>query len=74
MKIIEAMSEHARSNLRGQLHKVAAVMAKNDGLPIVRDEVTIKEAAFLLGYSFWKNYLEKRAMLDGIAHVMRLSR
>ncbi len=72
MNIIQAMSEHARGNLRGQLHKVAAVMAQKDGTPIARDEVTIKEAAYLLGYRFWKNYLEKRAMLDGICHVMRM--
>lgn len=72
MFIIQAMSEHARSNLRGQLHKVAATMAKNDGMPLARDEVTIKEAAYLLGYQFYKNYLEKKAMLDGICHVMRM--
>lgn len=72
MNIIRAMSEHARANLRGQMHKVAAVMAKQEGMPIARDEVTIKEAAYLIGYHFWKHHLEKRAMLDGICHVMRM--
>lgn len=74
MNIIQAMSKHARNNLCGQLHKVAAVMAKNEGLPISRDEITIKEASYLLGYRFWKNYLEKRAMLDGLCHLTRLGK
>lgn len=74
MFIIQAMSEHTRDNLRGQLHKVAAVMAKNDGTPLARDEVTLKEASYLLGVQFFKNYLEKQAMFDGILNVMRLSR
>lgn len=70
--VIQLMSETARSNLRGQLHKVAAVMARLDGTPIARDEVTIKEAAYLIGVRFFKTYLEKRAMFDGILNVMRL--
>ncbi|MGD9209176.1 MAG: hypothetical protein PVI90_00295 [Desulfobacteraceae bacterium] len=73
MHIINAISERARNNLRGQLHKVAAIMTKNEGVPISRDEITIKEASYLMGYHFWKNYLEKRAMLDGICHIMRLN-
>lgn len=72
MSIMNRMSDTARQNLRGQLHKVAAVMARQDGTPIARDEVTIKEAAYLIGTRFWKNYLEKRAMLEGILNVMRL--
>lgn len=74
MQIIRAMSSHARSNLRHNMHKVAAVMARQDGIPIQRDEITVKEAAFALGFTFWKNYLEKRAMFDGIMNVARLSR
>jgi hypothetical protein len=66
MKIIQAMQENARQNLKGNLHKVAAVMARKDGLPIARDEVTIKEAAYLVGVGFFKNLLEKKAMFSGI--------
>lgn len=72
MSVLNLLSNTARDNLRGQLHKVAAVMARQDGTPIARDEVTIKEAAYLVGVRFWKNYLEKRAMFDGILNVMRL--
>jgi len=72
MNIIQKMSEHARSNLRGNLHKVAAAMAKNDGVNFTRDEVTIKEAAYLIGTGFWKNYLTKRALFDGLMHLQRL--
>ena len=74
MFIIDALPEQTRDNLRGQLHKVAAVMAKNDGIPLANSEVTIKEAAYLVGTQFFKNYLEKQAMIDGILNVMRLSR
>lgn len=74
MNIILAMSQHARSNLRGNLHKVAAVMAAKDGTPIARDEVTMKEAAYLVGVRFFRNYLEKRAMFDGIMNIAQLSR
>lgn len=74
MNIIRAMSQHARQNLRGNLHKVAAAMATHDGTPIMRDEVTMKEAAYLVGVRFWKNYLEKRAMFDGIMNIAHLSR
>jgi hypothetical protein len=73
MEIIKALPENIRANLRGNMHKVAAVMARNQGLPLMRDEVTIKEASYLLGVQFYKNYLEKKAMLDGIMHVMRLT-
>lgn len=72
MSIMNLMSDTARQNLRGQLHKVAAVMARQGGTPIARDEVTIKEAAYLIGARFWRNYLEKRAMFEGILNVMRL--
>ena len=72
MRIVQAMSETARTNLRGQMHKVAAVMARNQGLPITRDEVTLKEAAQLIGTQAMRIYLEKRAMLEGIVNVMRL--
>lgn len=74
MKLIQAMSDQTRSNLRGQLHKVAAVMATKDGTPLATDEVTVKEAAYLLGRRFWLNKLEKRAMFDGIMSVRQLRR
>jgi hypothetical protein len=66
------MSQHARQNLRGRMHKVAAVMAKQDGIPIEGDEINIKTAAHALGFQFFKNYLEKRAMLDGIMCTAQL--
>jgi hypothetical protein len=73
MDTIKALNPTVRANLRGNMHKVAAVMARKQGLPLMRDEVTIKEAAYLLGVQFYKNYLEKQAMLDGIMHVMKLT-
>jgi hypothetical protein len=74
MALSDMISEHTRSMLRGELHKVAAIVAKRDGLPCFANEVTVKEAARMVGFSFWKNYLEKRAMLDGIVNTMHLIR
>jgi hypothetical protein len=73
MHIIEAMSEQARANLRGNLHKVAAVMARQEGHQLPSDTITIKEAAYLVGTGFWRRWLEKRAMLDGLISLRRLS-
>lgn len=70
--VTHLLSAHARDVLSTQMHKVAAVMAHRQGLPLTRDEITIKEAAQLVGFQFFKNYLEKRAMFDGILHVMKL--
>jgi hypothetical protein len=50
------------------MHKVAAVML---GLP--RGELTIKEAAYCLGFQFYKQYLEKRALFDGILNIAQLA-
>ena len=73
MNIIKALSNQSRTNLRYNMHKVAAVMSAQEGFPLMRDEVTIKEAAYLIGARYFKHYLEKRAMLDGIMHVMKLA-
>ncbi len=73
MKTVKALHENVRANLRGNMHKVAAVMAKNQGLPLMRDEITIKEASYLLGVQFYKNYLEKKAMFDGILNMMHVT-
>lgn len=73
MNIIRTMSEQARTNLRRGLHKVAAVMARQEGHNLQRDEVTIKEAAYLIGADFWKHWLEKRALFDGLMSVRQLS-
>jgi hypothetical protein len=72
MYILHALPEQARQNLRCNMHKVAAVLIRKAGIPIQRDEVTIKEAAFAIGFQFYKNYLEKRAMLDGIMSIAQL--
>ena len=72
MNIIRALPEQARHNLRYNMHKVAAILIRRAGIPMRRDEVTIKEAAFALGYQFYKNYLEKRAMLDGLMSIAQL--
>lgn len=68
MFIIRALDENVRTNLRQNMHKVAAVML---GLP--RGELTIKEAAYCLGFQFFKNYLEKRALFDGILNIAQLA-
>jgi hypothetical protein len=74
MSILQRMSDTARTNLRTRMHKVAAVMAAQDGTPLANDEVTIKEAAYLLGRRFWLHRLEKRAMFDGILSLRQLRR
>jgi len=72
--IINSMSAHARTNLKYNMHKVAAVMTKNQGIPLARDEITIKEAAYLMGFHMWKHRLEKRAMLEGLICARQLAR
>ena len=68
----QLMTPQAQLQLRTNMRKVAAVMAKADGVPLSTDEVTLKEAGYIMGFRFWKHYLEKRAMLDGIVNTMRL--
>jgi len=68
MFLIRALDENVRTNLRQNMHKVAAVM---HGLP--RGEMTIKEAAYCLGFQFYRQYLEKRAMLDGLLNIAQLA-
>jgi len=72
MNLINCMSEHARANLRQNLHKVGAVMAQHDGHALARDEITIKEAVYLVGTDFWKQWLEKRALFEGLASLQQL--
>jgi hypothetical protein len=72
--ILNALSDHTRQQLQHGMHKVAAVMVQKEGVPLSCDEITLKEASFVLGFKFWKQYLEKRAVLDGIMSTMRLSR
>jgi len=72
MNIIRNMSEQARTNLRSNLHKVATVMARQEGHALANDALTIKDAAYLVGVNFWRNWLEKRAMLDGALSLRRL--
>lgn len=69
MFIIRALDPAVRTNLRQNMHKVAAVM---QGLP--RGEMTIKEAAYCIGFQFYKQYLEKRALLDGILNIAQLAK
>lgn len=71
--VLNALPETTRQQLRSNMHKVAAVMANQSEFPIGRDEITIKEAAYLIGANFWKHYLEKRAMLDGIMTLHTLT-
>lgn len=70
--LLHNMPEDTRAKLRGNLHKVAAVMAQAQGTPIARDEVTIKEAAYLIGVRMFRNRMEKQAMLNGIMCVRQL--
>jgi len=72
MNILQRMNETARTNLRTRMHKVAALMATQDGTPLANDEVTVKEAAYLVGRRFWLHRLEKRAMLDGMLSLRQL--
>ena len=74
MNIIRNMSEHARNNLRNNLHKVAAVKAQREGVNLARDRITIKEAVYLVGVDFWRNWLEKRAMFEGLTSLHQLER
>ena len=74
MNIIRALSDKSRQNLRYNMHKVAAIMNAQEGFPVARDEITIKEAAYIVGARYYKHYLEKKAMLDGILNVMKLAR
>jgi len=74
MNIIRNMSEHARANLRDNLHKVAAVKAQQEGVNLARDQITIKEAVYLLGVDLWRNWLEKRAMFEGLTSLRQLER
>jgi hypothetical protein len=73
MNFIRNMSEQARTNLRCNLHKVAVVLARQEGHALPTDNLTIKEGAYLIGAEFWRHWLEKRAMLDGIVSLHRLT-
>jgi hypothetical protein len=70
--LLNNMPEETRAKLRGNLHKVAATMVKQRGTPLARDEITVKEAAYLIGRQMFLNRLEKQAMLNGIMCVRQL--
>lgn len=74
MSVMNLVPVHVRSNLRNRMHKVAAVMARNQGLPLPpgEEEITIKTAAYLLGVQIFRHRREKQAMLDGIMNIARL--
>lgn len=72
--ILNVIPDTTRQQLRSNMHKVAAVMANQGPFPVGREEITIKEAAYLVSAHFWKNYLEKRAMLDGIMNLASLTK
>jgi len=73
MFLITKASPHTRQVLSGALHKVAAVMANRGPFPINRNEVTLKEAAYLIGTQAHYNWLTKRATLEGIINTVRLN-
>ena len=59
--------------LRTQMHKVAAIVAQQDGLlPSGVDELDLKTAAYLIGYQAFKHKLEKKAMFEGILSISEL--
>lgn len=64
----------ARNNLRTGMHKVAAVMARNEGLalPPGENEITLKTAAYLLGVQIFRHRREKQAMLEGVLNIAKL--
>lgn len=74
MSLVKLVPAPARTNLRTQMHKVAAVMARNEGLhlPPGENEITLKTAAYLLGVQIFRHRREKQAMLDGIMNIARL--
>ena len=71
MFMVKTASPDVRHILSTQMHKVAARMAP---FPIARDEITIKEAAQLVGTQMFHNWLTKRAMVQGIINTVRISR
>ena len=74
MSIVKLVPAPARANLRNQMHKVAAVMARQQGLalPPGENEITLKTAAYLLGVQIFRHRREKQAMLEGIMNIARL--
>ena len=74
MSPLSMLTPEKRDTLRRNLHKVAAIVARENGLPCLANEITVKEASHLLGVQFFQNYLEKKAMLEGIVNVMHLLR
>ncbi len=74
MRLTQMLSKTAQDNLRGNMHKVAARMAQQQGLalPDGSQELTLKTAAYLIGLRAFKLRREKQAMLDGIMNIARL--
>ena len=71
MILTQLLTKTAQTNLRTQLHKVAAAMEPLP-LPDGAQEITLKTAAYLIGVKAFKLRKEKQAMLDGIMNVARL--
>jgi hypothetical protein len=69
MMIIHALSPEVREQLRGNMHKVAAIMANEP-----RGELTIKEAVYRLGTRIFQSYLEKKAIFEGLVSLAQLAR
>lgn len=74
MSLLNCLSPEIKNALRTRMHKVAALMTAKDGIPIARDEITIKEAAYILGVRYWKHRMEKRALFDGLMSLRQLGR
>lgn len=74
MKALFNKSPHIKQALRGQMHKVAALMTQREGIALPPDaqEITLKTAVYALGVKIAKQRFEKRAILDGIMSVDRL--
>ncbi|MAG64365.1 MAG: hypothetical protein CMK74_00595 [Pseudomonadales bacterium] len=72
MFLLKTATPVVRQNLRFNLHKVAAHIANQGRFPLSSDEVTLKEAAYLIGTHAHYSWLTKRAALDGIVNAVRL--
>jgi hypothetical protein len=72
--LFNAQPKHIRHALQFNMHKVAAVLTRQEGIPLPPDvdEINIKTAVFALGVKIAKQRFEKRAILDGIMSIARL--
>lgn len=74
MPFNKLLTKTAQTNLRRNMHKVAAHMAQQQGLalPDGAQEITLKTAAYLIGMQAFKLRREKQAMLDGIMNLAQM--